>query len=59
MRKNEFSQKVENKQIDNDAVDVLVALGYSKREAKERVLLVFASGLGTQELVKKAMNVNK
>ena len=56
-RINTVEKKPAHELIDNDAVEVLVCLGYPKREAKERVIAAFVPGMGTQDVVKKAMRV--
>lgn len=47
----------DKQEIDKDAVACLIALGYQKKEAMERVMKVFSSGTPTQDTVKKAMQV--
>ncbi len=50
--------KTVHQEIDKDAVSCLIALGYQKKEAMERVMKVFSAGTPTQDIVKKAMQVS-
>jgi len=49
------SKGTDKKQIDNDAVAVLVKLGYNKVEATQRVVKVWDGIMGTQDTVKMAL----
>ena len=43
--------------LDADAVECMVTLGYSKKNAMQRVLSVFSSGMSTSDTIKKALQV--
>lgn len=45
------------KQVDNDAIAVLVKLGIPKTEATQRVVRVFDGVMGTPDVVKLALRV--